>query len=98
MNNAVSNRIGRLTRRRSRSAPPAKTPSKSKRSTGTNAATNSTRQRHRFVEQHYVIDKDTKILLPGVPVHQNDVARDMHDFFNLIVLVCVHSVVYLYSV
>jgi len=39
-------------------------------------------------EQHYKVDKDNHdALLPGVPSYDKDLARDMHDFFNLIVLV-----------
>mmetsp|Transcript_8512 Transcript_8512/g.10768 ORF Transcript_8512/g.10768 Transcript_8512/m.10768 type:complete len:254 (-) Transcript_8512:2387-3148(-) len=45
------------------------------------------RQKHRFVEQHFNLDKTNKALLPGVPVHDDDLARDIHDFFNLIFLV-----------
>mmetsp|Transcript_19183 Transcript_19183/g.24180 ORF Transcript_19183/g.24180 Transcript_19183/m.24180 type:complete len:389 (+) Transcript_19183:156-1322(+) len=43
--------------------------------------------RRRLVEQHFKIDKESKALLPGVPVHDDDLARDLHDFFNLIILV-----------
>jgi len=46
-----------------------------------------TRQRSRFVEQHFKIDQINLSLLPGVPVHEADFARDFHDFFNLISLV-----------
>ena len=45
------------------------------------------RNRHRFVEQHYVFDKENMALLPGVHEHSNDMARDLHDFFNLMILV-----------
>ena len=38
-----------------------------------------------LVEQHFKIDKEYH-LLPGVPVHDKDLARDIHDFFNLIIL------------
>lgn len=40
----------------------------------------------RLVEQHYRVDPDHK-LLPGVPKHDNDWARDSHDFFNLVMLI-----------
>jgi hypothetical protein len=46
------------------------------------------RKRRLLVEDHYRVDADTKSLLPGLPVNddEND-ARDLHDFFNLIALV-----------
>lgn len=63
----------RLRRRiRSRSAP---------------AGFNRKNHRRRLVEQHFKIDKENMALLPGVPAHDDDLARDLHDFFNLIVLV-----------
>ena len=45
------------------------------------------RKRHLLVEDHYRVDAETKSLLPGLPVNndEND-ARDLHDFFNLIAL------------
>ncbi len=43
--------------------------------------------RRKIFEQHYKVDKDNQALLPGVPAHDHDLARDLHDFFNLIVLV-----------
>ncbi len=51
-----------------------------------------TRKRHKprrqpLVEQHYKIDKENRALLPGVPKYDEDLARDIHDFFNLICLV-----------
>ncbi len=58
--------------KRSRSAPPVFNRKNSRRS---------------LVQQHFKIDKENHALLPGVPVHDNDFARDMHDFFNLIFLV-----------
>lgn len=67
----VPMRFGRLTRRIRSRSAPPR----------------SNRKSRRFVEQHYIIDKENMALLPGVPVHQNDMARDMHDFFNLIILV-----------
>ena len=47
----------------------------------------SNQQRRLLVEDHYRIEENTKILLPGVPSQDEDWARDTHDFFNLIVLV-----------
>ena len=46
------------------------------------------RRRRLLVEDHYRVDAETKSLLPGLPVNddEND-ARDLHDFFNLIALV-----------
>uniref|UniRef100_A0A7S2HDI3 TLC domain-containing protein n=1 Tax=Helicotheca tamesis TaxID=374047 RepID=A0A7S2HDI3_9STRA len=39
------------------------------------------------IEDHYRVDPKNRALLPGVPVHNDDWARDSHDFFNLIVLI-----------
>ncbi len=46
------------------------------------------RRRRLLVEDHYRVDAETKSLLPGLPANddEND-ARDLHDFFNLIALV-----------
>lgn len=60
---------------RSRSAPPP---------AGFNRKNNTCR---RLVDQHFKIDRENRALLPGVPAHDEDLARDIHDFFNLIVLV-----------
>jgi hypothetical protein len=43
--------------------------------------------RKRLVEQHFKIDKENHVLLPGLPQYDDDLARDIHDFFNLIFLV-----------
>eukprot|EP00970_Alexandrium_tamarense_P004945 scaffold808_cov196-Alexandrium_tamarense.AAC.82 len=43
--------------------------------------------RHLLVEDHYRVDPDDKHLLPGLPVNDDDWARDLHDFFNLVALV-----------
>jgi len=40
-----------------------------------------------IIEQHYRVDPTTSQVLPGLPVHDPDFKRDIHDFFNLIVLV-----------
>jgi hypothetical protein len=45
------------------------------------------KRRHLLVEDHYRVDPDNKKLLPGLPINDDDWARDMHDFFNLISLV-----------
>jgi hypothetical protein len=39
------------------------------------------------VEDHYRVDPVDKRLLPGLPVSDEDWARDLHDFFNLVALV-----------
>ncbi|KAL7542520.1 hypothetical protein ACHAXR_011850 [Thalassiosira sp. AJA248-18] len=39
------------------------------------------------LSHHYRVDPDDKKLLPGLPVNDDDWARDVHDFFNLISLV-----------
>lgn len=44
----------------------------------------------KLVEEHYRVEGDTtasRVVLPGVPKHEADWARDAHDFFNLVVLV-----------
>jgi hypothetical protein len=43
--------------------------------------------RQRLMEEHFRVDTDKRLLLPGVPRHDPDWARDSHDFFNLVVLV-----------
>ena len=48
-------------------------------------------ERIRLVDQHYRIDKQSRSLLPGVKSHDKDLARDIHDFFNLIILVSPYS-------
>jgi hypothetical protein len=45
-----------------------------------------------MLEDHYRVDRiknnpRTLVVLPGVPSHEDDWARDSHDFFNLVVLV-----------
>jgi len=46
----------------------------------------------RLIEEHYCVDTTRSVLLPGVPKHEDDWARDAHDFFNLVVLVGIHRV------
>jgi hypothetical protein len=50
-------------------------------------ATDSSHDRPRLMEEHYRVDTDKQQVLPGLPVHEDDWARDSHDFFNLVVLV-----------
>ena len=57
------------------------------RSSSAPARIGNTRRRHLLVEDHYRIDSHDKKLLPGLNVHDDDWARDLHDFFNLISLV-----------
>eukprot|EP00591_Stephanopyxis_turris_P003125 CAMPEP_0195508436 /NCGR_PEP_ID=MMETSP0794_2-20130614/1639_1 /TAXON_ID=515487 /ORGANISM="Stephanopyxis turris, Strain CCMP 815" /LENGTH=150 /DNA_ID=CAMNT_0040635395 /DNA_START=149 /DNA_END=598 /DNA_ORIENTATION=+ len=40
-----------------------------------------------LVDDHYRVDANEKVVLPGVPAYDDDFARDSHDFFNLIALV-----------
>src|SRR3569832_1443115 len=54
--------------------------------------TNPNVQRRRLLEEHYRVDRITNnprklIVLPGVPKHEEDWARDSHDFFNLVFLI-----------
>ena len=44
-------------------------------------------RRHNVLEEHFRVDMERKVVLPGVPKHDPDWARDVHDFFNLIVLI-----------
>lgn len=43
--------------------------------------------RRKLIEEHYRVDTAEREVLPGVPKHGDDWARDAHDFFNLVVLV-----------
>ena len=45
------------------------------------------RKRRSLVEHHYRVDPTTQGLLPGLPTHEDDWERDLHDFFNLVSLV-----------
>ena len=47
----------------------------------------SLRKKQPIIEHHYRVDSDRKIVLPGAPKYDPDWARDVHDFFNLIVLI-----------
>jgi hypothetical protein len=58
-------------------------PSSSITSRGKNGINDSQRK---IVEHHFNFDKNHN-LLPGLPKHDQDLARDIHDFFNLIILV-----------
>lgn len=40
-----------------------------------------------IIANHYVVDSNRKIVLPGAPKYDPDWARDVHDFFNLVVLI-----------
>ena len=51
------------------------------------AATGSRRRRRRLLEDHYRVDPERRVVLPGVPQYDPNLARDLHDFFNLIVLI-----------
>lgn len=62
-------------------------PSSSIQSRGKNGMNDSQKKiTQRLVEHHYNFDKNHN-LLPGLPKHDQDLARDIHDFFNLIFLV-----------
>lgn len=43
--------------------------------------------RQPLIEHHFRVDSERKVILPGVPKHEDDWYRDTHDFFNLIVLI-----------
>lgn len=45
------------------------------------------RRGNRLVEQHFNIEKENLALLPGLPKHEHSLARDIHDYFNLMFLV-----------
>jgi hypothetical protein len=40
-----------------------------------------------LLQDHFRVDAARRVVLPGVPVHDDDWARDSHDFFNLIFLI-----------
>jgi hypothetical protein len=40
-----------------------------------------------LLQDHFRVDAARRVVLPGVPVHDDDFARDAHDFFNLIFLI-----------
>mmetsp|Transcript_29021 Transcript_29021/g.68029 ORF Transcript_29021/g.68029 Transcript_29021/m.68029 type:complete len:347 (-) Transcript_29021:153-1193(-) len=61
-----------LHRMRSKSAPPS---------------TSRRDEHHELIEDHYRVDHEAHVVLPGVPKYDDDWARDCHDFFNLIALV-----------
>lgn len=44
------------------------------------------RRRKRLVEDYFQFDAERRVVLPGVPRYEQDFARDVHDCFNLIVL------------
>lgn len=39
------------------------------------------------IKDHYRVDSERRVVLPGVPKHEDDWVQESHDFFNLIVLV-----------
>lgn len=43
--------------------------------------------RRPLLEHHFRVDPARRVVLPGVPQHEDDWYRDTHDFFNLIVLI-----------
>lgn len=44
-------------------------------------------ERKKLIEDYYRVDTKAKVVLPGLPKQDDDWSRDLHDFFNLIVLV-----------
>jgi len=44
-------------------------------------------RRSSLLREHYRVDPEKRIVLPGVPKHEADWARDAHDLFNLVVLI-----------
>mmetsp|Transcript_27713 Transcript_27713/g.38975 ORF Transcript_27713/g.38975 Transcript_27713/m.38975 type:complete len:338 (-) Transcript_27713:142-1155(-) len=48
------------------------------------------RKRENLIENHFNVDRDPNarvVVLPGLPKHEKDFARDSHDFFNLVALI-----------
>jgi hypothetical protein len=43
--------------------------------------------RRPLIDDHFRVDPARRVVLPGVPQHEDDWYRDTHDFFNLIVLI-----------
>ena len=48
------------------------------------------RKKKSMIEDYYRVDTNENLVLPGVPTYDEDWSRDLHDFFNLIVLVSTH--------
>lgn len=57
------------------------------RSSSAPARIGNRKRNHLLVEDHYRIDPNDKKLLPGLLINDDDWARDLHDFWNLITLV-----------
>jgi hypothetical protein len=50
-------------------------------------ASSPSKKRPMLIEEHYRVDASRGVVLPGVPKHEADGARDAHDLFNLVVIV-----------
>lgn len=46
----------------------------------------SPNRRHPLLEDHYLVDRNEHLVLPGMPKYGDDWSRDVHDYFNLIIL------------
>jgi hypothetical protein len=66
---------------------PANPPSKSTAFRRRSNSAPPTTARRRLLDQHFRVDPERKQVLPGLPKHEEDWSRDVHDFFNLIALV-----------
>lgn len=44
------------------------------------------RNRRRLLEDHFRVDTERRVVLPGVPRYEEDWYRDAHDCFNLVIL------------
>ena len=74
-------------RRRENNPKSSETGSRPRRAFSAPAATGRRRRRRRLLEDHYRVDPERRVVLPGVPQYDPNLARDLHDFFNLIVLI-----------
>lgn len=45
------------------------------------------RKKRSLIEDYYRVDTEENVVLPGMPTYDEDWQRDIHDFFNLIVLI-----------
>eukprot|EP00586_Coscinodiscus_wailesii_P003458 CAMPEP_0172485418 /NCGR_PEP_ID=MMETSP1066-20121228/13480_1 /TAXON_ID=671091 /ORGANISM="Coscinodiscus wailesii, Strain CCMP2513" /LENGTH=117 /DNA_ID=CAMNT_0013250699 /DNA_START=83 /DNA_END=433 /DNA_ORIENTATION=+ len=43
--------------------------------------------RRTLIHEHYRVDPEERTVLPGLPKHDSDWPREIHDFFNLIILI-----------
>ena len=79
------------------SIPKLRAPGRVRRSRSAPAGIGRIRRGNRLVEQHFNIEKENLTLLPGVPKHEHSLARDVHDYFNLMFLVSGYYYSFIFS-